>query len=96
MGAQPTIGLVEGLLLLSENLPCETRDVEDIHGAENRQSWMLIGSALRCAYCLGLEKVSQTVSELTRPHSISLARMSGPERMNGEGKRGHVSANLQC
>ena len=31
--------------------------VDDIHGAENRQAWMLIGTAIRCAYNLGIEKV---------------------------------------
>lgn len=71
LGAQPTVGLVEGLLLLAENLPRDPvrskvsdPDLhaiglgEDVHGAENRQAWMLIGAAVRHAYGLGLDKVS--------------------------------------
>ena len=30
---------------------------EEVHGAENRQAWSLIGIAIRCAYGLGIEKV---------------------------------------
>lgn len=68
LGAPPTVGLVEALLLLAENLPrdppVEAPDPvhaqgfgEEVHGAENRQAWMLIGMAIRCAYGLGLDKV---------------------------------------
>lgn len=32
-----------------------------VHGAENRQSWMLIGCAIRHAYGLGLDKVATRV-----------------------------------
>lgn len=80
-GTVPTIGLVEGLLLIAENLPREkavtspanngdrpakklplvsTSSEEQkqvISGAENRQAWMLIGSAIRMAYGLGLDQV---------------------------------------
>ena len=80
-GTAPTIGLVEGLLLIAENLPREkavtspangeerparkfplvstTSDEQKqvISGAENRQAWMLIGSAIRMAYGLGLDQV---------------------------------------
>lgn len=31
---------------------------EEVHGAENRQAWMLVGMAIRCAYGLGIDKVS--------------------------------------
>lgn len=72
LGLQPTVGLVEGLLLLAENLPRnpdlvsklervagETK--EGVHGAENRQAWMLTGMAIRTAYGLGIDQVSTTV-----------------------------------
>lgn len=62
------MGMIESLLLLAENLPRDParlrrpgqsdEDREDVHGAENRQAWMLIGMAIRCAYGLGIEKVS--------------------------------------
>lgn len=51
----PTIGLVEGLLLLAENLPRDPTQ-NSAHGSENRQAWMLIGMAIRLAYGLGLDK----------------------------------------
>jgi len=59
LGASPSIGLIEALLLLAENLPRDPNPgkQEDVHGAENRQAWMLIGTAIRCAYGLGIEKV---------------------------------------
>lgn len=72
LGAPPTIGLVEGLLLLAENLPRDpararktdtdlhaTGFGEEVHGSENRQAWTLIGAAIRNAYGLGLDKVSE-------------------------------------
>lgn len=30
---------------------------EEFHSAENRQAWMLIGTAIRSAYGLGIDKV---------------------------------------
>jgi hypothetical protein len=75
LGAPPTVGLVESLLLLAENLPRDpiragqqkheqddTRALgfgEEFHSAENRQAWMLIGTAIRSAYGLGIDKVCQ-------------------------------------
>jgi len=75
LGAPPTVGLVESLLLLAENLPRDpvrtgqqrieqddTRALgfgEEFHSAENRQAWMLIGTAIRSAYGLGIDKVSR-------------------------------------
>lgn len=77
-GIAPTIGLVEGVLLLAENLPrvknssLDTNPAPDkpagarlrsndntqvVDGAENRQAWMLIGSAIRMAYGLGIDQV---------------------------------------
>jgi hypothetical protein len=54
--------MIEALLLLAENLPRDPVRArqdgrEDVHGAENRQAWMLIGTSIRCAYGLGIEKV---------------------------------------
>ncbi|CAK9782420.1 unnamed protein product [Cutaneotrichosporon oleaginosum] len=71
LGAPPTVGLVEALLLLAENLPrdppVEAPDPvhaqgfgEEVHTSENRQAWMLIGMAIRCAYGLGIDKVDRT------------------------------------
>ncbi|KAK4689241.1 hypothetical protein P7C73_g879, partial [Tremellales sp. Uapishka_1] len=72
LGAPPTIGLVEALLLIAENLPRDpARSTtgndhglhaigfgEEVHGAENRQAWMLIGMAIRCGYGLGIDKLA--------------------------------------
>ena len=68
MGIPPSIGLIEALLLLAENLPRmpkEDRNSDDKHylvedrglGNENRRAWTLIGIAVRCGYALGLDKV---------------------------------------
>ena len=73
LGAPVSLGLVEALLLLAENLPRDparspgkrggTKELhaigygDDVHGAENRQAWMLIGMAIRSAYGLGIDKV---------------------------------------
>lgn len=79
LGAPPTIGLVEALLLLAGNLPRdparsttrrqdnETHALgfgEEAHEAENRQAWSLIGAAIRSAYYLGIDKVSDGSSGL--------------------------------
>ncbi|GFZ50946.1 hypothetical protein JCM24511_08704 [Saitozyma sp. JCM 24511] len=74
LGAPPTIGLVEALLLLAENLPRDPARTgsldddpdeihaigfgEEVHGAENRQAWMLIGMAIRSSYGLGIDKLA--------------------------------------
>ncbi|WWD19773.1 hypothetical protein CI109_104237 [Kwoniella shandongensis] len=61
LGAPPTVGLVEALLLLAENLPrtpAATTPEEihasgcrvEPHGDENRQAWQMIGLAVRSAY----------------------------------------------
>ena len=77
LGAPATVGLVESLLLLAENLPrspgrrTDSDDPdevhayglgEELHGKENRQAWMLIGMAIRAAYGLGLDKVCSFVA----------------------------------
>jgi len=56
-GAPATIGLVEGLLLVAENLPRNSSGNVEVHGTENRQAWMLVGAAIRSASALGMEKV---------------------------------------
>lgn len=79
LGAPPTIGLVEALLLLAENLPRDpARSIarrqesdethalgfgEEAHEAENRQAWSLIGLAIRSAYYLGIDKVRRRCGE---------------------------------
>lgn len=73
LGAPSTVGLVEGLLLLAENLPRDpglaarlraSDSREGVHGAENRQAWMLIGMAIRLAYGLGLDQIALYTDEL--------------------------------
>ena len=74
LGVAPTVGFIEAMLMLAENLPHasarhETKSSRDsagpatkvkdeMHGTENRQSWMMIGIAIRCAYGLEIDKVS--------------------------------------
>ncbi len=85
LGLQPTVGLVEGLLLLAENLPRNpdlvsklekaSGEVKDgVHGAENRQSWMLTGMAIRTAYGLGLDQVRRA---RCRREDYPLSRLAG-------------------
>lgn len=64
-GQPPSIGLVEGLLLVAENLPRSHTATDQAHATENRQVWMLIGTAMRCASALGLEKVRPAVHKVT-------------------------------
>lgn len=67
-GFQPSIGFVEGVLILAENLPRERGNAssnefagtpqtgpQGLHGVENRRSWALTGTAIRAAYGLGRE-----------------------------------------
>ncbi|WOO81900.1 Transcriptional activator ARO80 [Vanrija pseudolonga] len=89
LGAPPTVGFVEALLLLAENLP---RDPpypgsgdpvhaqgfgEEVHGSENRQAWMLIGTAIRAAYMLGLDKLAlKLLNETERTFEVERARLA--------------------
>ncbi|KAL1413416.1 hypothetical protein Q8F55_001182 [Vanrija albida] len=71
-GLQPSIGFVEGVLILAENLPAErlspkfadmagpTRETHGLglHGTENRRAWALTGTAIRAAYGLGLDRLA--------------------------------------
>lgn len=70
-GWQPSIGFVEGVLILAENLPrekCSATSVDmagramegpqGLHGLENRRSWALTGTAIRAAYGLGLDQLA--------------------------------------
>jgi hypothetical protein len=69
-GLQPSIGFVEGVLILAENLPRDllsaaaadmagsgsgNSDGPGLHGVDNRRSWALTGTAIRAAYGLGCE-----------------------------------------
>ncbi|OCF61630.1 hypothetical protein L486_01287 [Kwoniella mangroviensis CBS 10435] len=88
LGAPPTIGLVESLLLLAENLPRSpplvtpielnpTGAREEPHGDENRQGWQLIGLAVRSAYELGLDKMAlRILSDSERTLEIERARVA--------------------
>lgn len=91
LGAPPTVGLVEALLLLAENLPRDpARDTaveadavhamgvgEQVHGAENNQAWMLIGTAIRCAYSLGIDKLAlKLIPEVDRTYDVERARLA--------------------
>ncbi|ORX40516.1 hypothetical protein BD324DRAFT_574415 [Kockovaella imperatae] len=83
LGAPPSVGLVECLLLLAENLPRDpevgtTADLqafglgEEHHGKENRQAWMLIGSAIRVAYGLRLDKVGLDIDNANHQMATKL------------------------
>ena len=71
-GGLPTVGVVEGLLLLSEYLP-SLRNVADsnFHQVEASMSWNLIGLAIRLSYFLGLDQRA-----LLDPGAISDERTS--------------------
>ncbi|BEI94648.1 uncharacterized protein CcaverHIS019_0702290 [Cutaneotrichosporon cavernicola] len=87
LGAPPTVGLVEALLLLAENIPRDppidaTNSAhaqgfgEEVHTSENRQAWMLIGMAIRCAYGLGLDKLAlKLIPEVDRTYDVERARL---------------------
>ncbi|CAK9782838.1 hypothetical protein CC85DRAFT_286422 [Cutaneotrichosporon oleaginosum] len=70
-GWQPSIGFVEGVLILAENLPRERQSAtsadfsgpamagpQGLHGLENRRAWALTGTAIRAAYGLGLDQLA--------------------------------------
>ncbi|ADV23934.1 specific RNA polymerase II transcription factor, putative [Cryptococcus gattii WM276] len=89
LGEPPTIGLVESLLLLAENLPrtsceqmsddstsTETEAIEEPHGVENRQAWQMIGLAVRSAYEMGLDKLGlQLIPETERTLELERAKL---------------------
>lgn len=65
-GGLPTVGVVEGLLLLSEHLPRLPNVADDIlHRVEAFMSWNLIGLAVRFSYFLGLDQKT-----LLRPNQV--------------------------
>ncbi|OCF34202.1 specific RNA polymerase II transcription factor [Kwoniella heveanensis BCC8398] len=88
LGAPPTIGFVEALLLLAENLP-RTPPIsgpeelaalgcrEEPHGDENRQAWQMIGLAVRSAYEMGLDKIAlRLLHDYERTLEIERARLA--------------------
>ncbi|BEI89708.1 uncharacterized protein CcaverHIS019_0210700 [Cutaneotrichosporon cavernicola] len=75
-GWQPSIGFIEGVLILAENLPRERQSPtsaefsgpamegpQGLHGLENRRAWALTGTAIRAAYGLGLDQLALEDSE---------------------------------
>ncbi|WVQ84547.1 hypothetical protein IAT38_006701 [Cryptococcus sp. DSM 104549] len=91
LGEPPTVGLVEALLMLAENLPRIPRDrktqspdsdassssIEEPHGAENRQAWQMIGLAVRSAYEMGLDKLGlQLISDGDRNPEVERATLA--------------------
>ncbi|WWC72160.1 uncharacterized protein I206_106120 [Kwoniella pini CBS 10737] len=88
LGAPPTVGFVESILLLAENpprpsplaSPVELNAVgarEEPHGDENRQGWQLIGLAVRSAYELGLDKMAlRLLPDSERTLEIERARVA--------------------
>lgn len=86
-GLQPSIGFVEGVLILAENLPAErlsskftdmagpTRETHGLglHGTENRRAWALTGTAIRAAYGLGLDRLALEDGE----QNVDLERARG-------------------
>lgn len=58
-GTNANINAVEGLLLLSQWVPCPLNSGSSIgRGEEDRVAWMYIGMALRHAYYIGLDRTS--------------------------------------
>ena len=65
-GGLPTVGMIEGLLLLSEHLPKLPKTaVHKLHSVEAFMSWNLVGLAVRFGYFLGLEQKA-----LLNPHQV--------------------------
>ncbi|KAK8853288.1 hypothetical protein IAR55_003992 [Kwoniella newhampshirensis] len=89
-GLPASIGFVEGVLLLAENLPRETvtppkdysvrilagpgTETAGVHGTDNRRSWALIGLAIRAAYLLGLDQIALEIDEAKRSPNVERAR----------------------
>jgi hypothetical protein len=84
-GSSTTVGFVEGVLLLAENLPREVSrrtsellsggdDAVGLHGTENRRSWALTGLAIRAAYGLGLDQIAIEINEAERTADVERAR----------------------
>lgn len=89
LGTRPTVGLIEALLLLAENLPRDPVRAgppdpvhaqgtgEEVHAAENNQAWMLIGIAIRCAYSLGIDKLAlKLLEEQDRTYEVERGRLA--------------------
>ncbi|KAK9472025.1 uncharacterized protein V1510DRAFT_435862 [Dipodascopsis tothii] len=56
-GTEPTVGAVESLLLLSENIPrLAAVETHKLSSHEERVAWNLIGMAVRLSYYLGLDQ----------------------------------------
>jgi hypothetical protein len=84
-GSATSVGFVEGVLLLAENLPREVskktsellsggEDAVGLHGTENRRSWALTGLAIRAAYGLGLDQIAIEINEAERTADLERAR----------------------
>lgn len=88
----PSIGLVEGLLILAENIPRDSgtpskpsllrrkhrvaKDRSIVSGDENRQAWMFIGLAIRMAYALGLDQVSRSRNDAIPDPMLERSRLA--------------------
>ncbi|KAK9321839.1 hypothetical protein V1517DRAFT_159411 [Lipomyces orientalis] len=63
-GVEPTVGAIESLLLLSENIPrLPNVDTYKLSYHEERMAWNLIGLAIRLSYYLGFDQ--KTLINLT-------------------------------
>ncbi|KAK9234098.1 hypothetical protein V1525DRAFT_435945 [Lipomyces kononenkoae] len=61
---EPTVGAIESLLLLSENIPRQPNvDIHKLTYHEERMAWNLIGLAIRLSYYLGFDQ--KTLINLT-------------------------------
>ncbi|KAK9327652.1 hypothetical protein V1520DRAFT_374045 [Lipomyces starkeyi] len=57
LGIEPTVGAIESLLLLSENVPRFANvNMSKLSHYEERMAWNLIGMAIRLSYYLGLDQ----------------------------------------
>lgn len=67
-GRDADVGFVEAMLLLSENLPRQSKPHASISSQsveDSMQSWFLVGHAVRTGYLLGLDQVRSRTSAVT-------------------------------
>ncbi|RFU27556.1 hypothetical protein B7463_g8774, partial [Scytalidium lignicola] len=76
-GGLPTVGVVEGLLLLSEHLPRLPNVTENnFHRVEAFMSWNLVGLAVRFSYFLGLDQKTLLHPSQVRDEQASRERLA--------------------
>ncbi|KAI5118828.1 hypothetical protein M0805_009406 [Coniferiporia weirii] len=79
LGKVGSVGTVEAMLLLSENLPRRPQPATE--DEEHRMAWMLVGMAVRTGYMLGLDQ------KTLRPLTPGVEDKSGKADEPGENER---------